>query len=370
MTKPAVLLIAGACGVVSIVIAVNHFRTTEDEVAVQARVAALAARSIGERAGGEHAGWSAKPGPEGVTGAQGVGGATGEAVSRHAGSAGGGSAAAVDAGGSAGAERSAATVLTGQAPAGGGVGFSGSRGSATGGGSSIRLSAPEAPVKFQGAGQRGGTQEQMVVASAAQNRAPIDPNKPAEDPNEPVLSLPLDRTVEPEKGDAPVAAQGITFDSGTGAKFAADAQFVIPNAGGLSGEAGTISFNLENDWTGNDNTDASLLKIRNPNDWSDRIEITKNGQYLRMGLWDDAGNESGVSAQINWQPGEQHQITTSWGDGVVTMSVDGRPVGQSTYADKLVFAPGTPMYVGSDVPGGQGGARGTMSDIKVYNTKQ
>lgn len=351
---------------IAIVIAVNHFRSEEPRDEVVSRVASLASKSIEERGG-----WSAKAGAPGATsddnrGAEGASSVSG-ASSRSSGdrSGAGGISASGDQHGNG------PTVITNAHRAGGSVGFSGSS-APVAGGSTIRLGAPRPAVKFEGAGTAGGGSDgRMVVASAGTGQAGVvDPNKPAEDPNEPVLSLPLDHTAEPEKGVAPLDAQGITFESGSGAKFAADAQFIVPDAGGLTGEAGTVSFNLQNEWTGNDSTDASLLKIRNPNDWSDRIEITKNGQYLRMALFDDAGNESGVSTAINWQPGEQHQISASWGDGVVTMSVDGRQVGQGTYPGTVNFRSGTPMFVGSDVPGGQGGARGTLSDIKVYNTKQ
>jgi hypothetical protein len=373
MTRPAVALIAGACGVITIVITVNHFRTGDGvNVEARTRAASIAAQSIEQRGG-----WSAKPGPPTALDFRSGGGAPAGLSSGNApagvGSGGapvGGASGGSAGGGFADARTGGPTVLTGERRSGGVVGFSGSHVPAAGGGTSVRLSAPEAAVKFEGAGMAGGARdEQVVLANVPHGQIGADPGKQGQDPNEPVLSLPLDRTIQPEKGDAPVAAQGITFDSGAGAKFAADAQFVVPNAGGLTGEAGTISFNLQNDWTGSDNTDASLMKIRDPNQWADRVEITKNGQYLRMGLWDNAGNESGVSVPINWQPGEQHQITAAWGDGVVTLAVDGRSVGQSTYPDKLIFSPTAPMYIGSDVPGGQGGARSTLSDIKVYPTK-
>ncbi|HVN84896.1 MAG TPA: LamG-like jellyroll fold domain-containing protein [Candidatus Binatia bacterium] len=363
-----IAIIAGACGVVTIFIAVNHFRRDDSsrDIDARTRLAARAAQSIEERGG-----FSARP--EGYeSGADAGTGVAGPASARSGVPALPGTAAnRGGTGGGLGGSSGGPTVMTSERQAGGVVGFSGNRGEAPGGGTSIRLSAPDTAVKFGGAGNGSGAHdEQVVLANVPRGSTnAADPNKPPEDPNEPVLSLPLDRTVEPDKGDAPVTAQGITFDS-AGAKFSADAQFIVPNAGGLTGEAGTISFNLQNDWTGNDSTDASLLKIRDPNQWQDRIEITKNGQYLRMVLWDDAGNETGVNTQINWQPGEQHSISVTWGEGSVGMNVDGRLVGQSAYPGQLVFQPGTPMYIGSDVPGGQGGARSTLSDIKVYNTKQ
>src|SRR5439155_6005643 len=92
-----------------------------------------------------------------------------------------------------------------------------------------------------------------------------------------VLSLPFDGSPKPEKGDAPLVEEGVTFDS-EGARFSTDAKFVVPNPG-LSGEAGTISFWLQPEWSGDDTGNASFAQIRGDT-WENRLQLFKNGMGL------------------------------------------------------------------------------------------
>lgn len=358
MTKPWVALVAGACGVLAVVIVVNHFRS--DDAAESARgptrMAKLADRAIAERSGGRV--------DSGEAGSRG-GDAPGSA---------GGSGAGIG-GREAGPEgaRGSAAVIVGGRRAASGVGVSGSS-AGIGADGTIRLDAPrDAAVKFERPGGLGGGTGGGTVRTS-QTGAPVDVlgQGKEEDPNGPKLSLSFKGTADPETGEAPILQEGITLTE-DGAKFDADARFALPNPG-LTGEAGTFSFNVQPDWSGPEETDASLVQFRNPNDWNDRIQITKNGQYLRFIFTDDTGNESGAGIAIRWNAGEQHQVTATWGEDPVTgqklasLYVDGRLAGQSPYYGNF-NPPNGPLYIGSDLPGGGPGARGTISDFKAYDRR-
>ena len=183
----------------------------------------------------------------------------------------------------------------------------------------------------------------------------------------PVLSIPFENSSSPETGEAPIAEEGVAFD-GSGATFSTDAQLAIPDAGNLGqAEQGTISFCLQPQWSGNEQTDASLVNLHT-NTFENRLHIAKNGQYLRLLLADNTGHESGASLTISgWQPGERHLVTATWGQALASLYVDGQLVGANTYQGELQIPPGTPMYIGSDVPGGNPGARGSLSNFQVYN---
>jgi len=191
----------------------------------------------------------------------------------------------------------------------------------------------------------------------------------------PVLSLPFENySTQPEKGDLPpVVQEGVTFESDDAAKFSTESQFVIPDGGKISGDSGTISFNLQPEWGGDDQTDASLVQLRTPNVWDNRLQIFKNGRFLRFLLTDNTGQETDSSAPVdNWQPGEQHLVTTTWGrdesgQGVTTFYIDGKQVAQRNFDGQLEVPQGTPLYIGSDLPGGGTGARGSLSHFQVYN---
>jgi hypothetical protein len=207
------------------------------------------------------------------------------------------------------------------------------------------------------------TTEQVAVPPAAQK-----PQQDTADDNGLVLSLPLENSTTPDKGGVdPVVQEGIAFDS-QGTKFSADSQFVIPNAGNINPQAGTISFWIQPDWQGSDQTDASLVQLREQNTFENRMQITKNGEFLRFIFADNTGMESGAGYQINnWQPGDQHLVTATWGDALTTLYVDGQKVGQQPYSGQLEVKPGTPLYIGSDYPGQQPGAQATLSQFQVYN---
>ena len=152
--------------------------------------------------------------------------------------------------------------------------------------------------------------------------------------------------------------EGISFKDGSDVAYPADL---------VNTEAGSISFKLTPEtWKGSDATDNSFVQIRDPNQWDNRLQIFRNGIYLRFIFTGSSGFESGISYKIDsWQPGDTHPITATWGDGTISLYVDGQPVGTNKYPDSISFGSGTNMHIGGDVAGGFSSAGGTMGDITV-----
>lgn len=215
-----------------------------------------------------------------------------------------------------------------------------------------------------------GPGKETVVEPAA---AGDGTNPPPPEDGGPVLSLPFDKSTEPERGESAVFDQGITFDSGDGARFSSDSQFVVPNGGNLNGEAGSISTWVQPDWAGGDESNASLVQLRNQNQWEDRLQIFKNGRYMRFLLTDSAGQESNIGATIDdWQPGDRHHLAATWertADGQMMQAfyVDGRMIGTVPVQGQFNVRPGTPLYIGSDLPLGVPGANAVISQFQAYN---
>jgi hypothetical protein len=161
-------------------------------------------------------------------------------------------------------------------------------------------------------------------------------------------------------------------DGGEGLKFSDDAQMTFSEAGGANGEAGTISFDVEPDWAGGDKTDNSLVQIRAENQWENRLQLVKNGRYLRFILSDSLGREADISVPIDgWVPGETHSVTASWGDGRTSLFLDGALAGSNTYDGQFNIAPDTPLYLGSDfLSSDYGSAKATIRGFTVFKTAQ
>jgi hypothetical protein len=380
MERSWIYAVVGAAALFVVVIGIRRFSNsdTEEPAASHPQVASLPQRVLSEKGG-----WVAKSGDSiaaGTTGTHGSGspGAGGGAM----GGAQGGGTGATDAP-SSGQRGASVFVDRSGTRAGTGSGAAGLRGapSGAGGGDPIQVGAsvPALDVPFEGAraitggigggGQIGHGGSHDTVQQVTDK--PADGSKPPEDGG-PVLSLPFDKTTQPEKGDTAVFEQGVTFDSGQGAVFSTDSQFVVPNGGNLSGEGGAISMWVQPGWAGGDESNASLAQLRNQNQWEDRLQIFKNGMYMRFLMSDTAGQESNIGTNISdWAPGDWHHIVASWGpndSGQLTQSfyVDGRLIGQVPVQGQFNVRPGTPLYIGSDLPLGIPGANGAISQFKAY----
>jgi hypothetical protein len=167
--------------------------------------------------------------------------------------------------------------------------------------------------------------------------------------------------------------QGETFDCWAGAVFSTDSQFVVPNGGNLNGESGSISMWVQPGWAGGDDSNASLVQLRNQNQWEDRLQIFKNGRYMRFLLTDSTGQESNIGATIDdWAPGDWHNLVATWGQNdngqlVQSFYIDGKLIGQVPVQNQFNVRAGTPLYIGSDLPLGIPGANGAISQFQAYN---
>jgi hypothetical protein len=162
-------------------------------------------------------------------------------------------------------------------------------------------------------------------------------------------------------------------DSGDeGIKFTEGSKMTFEQAGGASGEAGTISLDIEPDWEGGAQTDNSLVQIRDPNSFGNRLQLVKNGRFLRFILADNSGREADISVDIrDWEPGDPRKITATWGDGRTSLFIDGQLAGSNTYEGSFDISPTTPLHLGSDFDGSDySGANGVIRDFTLYTTSR
>jgi hypothetical protein len=369
MTRPWVLIGAASAALFSIALLTRSFPGgAPPGVQHGSQRTGRSGPDAADEQGNSSVGWTAKSAP-GFASSSGSGGAglSGDSKARQSTSAdagAGGSLAGADGPTVvSGGRRSGTTIGTGRAA----VGEGGNALSVPGSISAAPLIDKRGPLA--GANRLPASQQPQVTHEVTVQPQGQDPAKSdTTDDQGPVVSIPFDQSTAPEKGDAPVLEHDIAFD-GQGATFSTDSQFAIPDAANLTGEAGTISFCLRPQWGGEEtNTDASLVNVHTPNLFDNRLQITKNGTYLRFLMADNTGHEAGAGTNIStWQAGQSHLVTAVWGQALSSLYVDGQLAGSQTYEGQVQFAPGTPMYVGSDYTGGIPGARSSLSNFEVYN---
>ncbi len=155
-------------------------------------------------------------------------------------------------------------------------------------------------------------------------------------------------------------------DSDTGIEITENSRIEFPNAGNASKE-GNISFTIKPEWAGGDATNNALVQIRQEHEWNNRLEIVKNGEFLRAILTDNTGKEADISYRItDWQPGQEYEVNFSWGEGRTELSVNNQIVGRNEYPGQIEFRSGTPMIFGADHPGSAyGSAQATIKHFTV-----
>jgi concanavalin A-like lectin/glucanase superfamily protein len=218
-------------------------------------------------------------------------------------------------------------------------------------------------------GQGGGTSEVREVATTGDK-----PKDPAENSDAPVLTL-FDPTPAAQSSEesTPVVQKGVDCTSGEGCTFGTNAQYALPDAGGLSGDQGTISFCLQPQWDSIEQGNGSLVSLQTPNVWDNRFKVFKNNDYLRFSVFPNSGVESGAATKItNWQPNQWHHVSVTWGQDPNTgandarLFVDGSLVSHQSYDGQIEVPQGVPLFIGSDYAGGEPPAQGTLSKFQGY----
>jgi len=155
-------------------------------------------------------------------------------------------------------------------------------------------------------------------------------------------------------------------DDGEWLDFAENAQLTFPN--GANEQTGTISMDIVPNWNGADITDNSLLQIREAHQWDNRVQMVKNGQFLRFIVTDNTGHESDISYKIDsWESGDAHRVTASWDNGKTILYVDGKQVGSNTYPGQLQFKKTVPIHAGSDFASGAYNGLDGKAKVKLFN---
>ena len=204
--------------------------------------------------------------------------------------------------------------------------------------------------------------------TAAAGQASPDAFPLAKLPDGTKLAAALRSSSQTSDQSSPVVDENVVYDGQDGAYFPPDAHLAYPDRGGAANEQGTISFWMQPGFNGADVTDNSFVQLRTPDSWANRLQVFKNGVYLRFLFTDNTGIENNIGVGIDkWAPGEWHQITATWGDQVTNLYVDGVLVGQGQYGGTLDVPQGTPLYVGSDVPQGAPGANSVLRDFLVLD---
>ncbi len=220
---------------------------------------------------------------------------------------------------------------------------------------------------------RAGSEAQERAEQQA-NQSPAGsvpgPKADTDDAHAPAISFGFNKTTAPDQAQAagdnsPIIEHDVTVTE-AGAHFGADARFAVPNPENFTGQSGSVVFWILPEWIGEADTNAGFAQWKTGT-FENRIEIFKNGQYLRFLFCDNTGHESGGSTGISgWKVGDWHHVAAQWGDGVTTLFIDGLPLPSSEYNGELQVPNGTPWLFGSDVPNGAGSARSIMRDVQVY----
>lgn len=154
-------------------------------------------------------------------------------------------------------------------------------------------------------------------------------------------------------------------DDGQWLDVGEDALLTFPDMGNLNPNSGTVSLDIVPNWNGADPTDNSLMQIRDPHKWENRMQLVKNGEFLRFIVTDNTGFEADISYRINnWVEGDAHRVTATWDNGVTTLYVDGKQVGSNSFPGQLDFQTNPAMHLGSDLANG-GSYGGANARIKA-----
>lgn len=251
---------------------------------------------------------------------------------------------------------------------GGGLGVSGSGriGSAGSGAAIGGIAAPDSSRKadlVDSLGSRPPTQSDLEQAP------------PPDNPEDIALKLDTTDDIADQQGREQDIAK--PDDTDDGLKISEQGRIEFPNGGGVRGEAGEISFKIKPEWAGSDQTDNALVQLRQEHEWNNRLEVVKNGEFLRFILTDNTGKEANISMRItDWQPSEIYDVRAVWNEtaesggngGTIELYVNGQLAGRDAYPGRFEPPARAPLYVGADWRGSNyAGANATLYNFQISN---
>jgi hypothetical protein len=246
--------------------------------------------------------------------------------------------------------------------AGSGVGYSGSnrQGGSAGGGSN---------VLGGGAGGHLGPsvqqKEKMVEFLGSQPATQADLASPkTADGQDVALKIDKPEDIAQQGGQEQNVQEA---DNGDGIKISDATNIKFPN--NVNPDGFTISFKISPDWAGSDPTDNALLEMRGQNEWANRVELVKNGEFLRFIVTPDSGKEFDISVRIaDWQANQEHAIEASVRDGKTSLSIDNQMAGNRDMEGAMLH-PSDSILVGGDHPGSTyGPLNGTIRGFQITNS--
>jgi hypothetical protein len=267
-------------------------------------------------------------------------------------------------GGGDGRGGSGEVVRGGGTRGGGSFGYSGS-GRGTGAGGDARYAGGGAG----GSGDRLApkVQQKNSLVEFLGSQPPTQSDLASPDPADGDVALKIDKPqdIDEQGGQSENIEEG---QDGDGIRITDGSAVEFPN--NVNPEAATFSFKIEPDWAGSDQTDNALIQLRGQNEWSNRLELVKNGEFLRFILTPDTGKEADISVRItDWQPGQQHDIRASYGNGQTSLYIDGRFAGSTPYEGTFQPPAGIPLQIGGDWQGSSySRANSTFYNLTITNS--
>lgn len=262
-------------------------------------------------------------------------------------------------------------VRDGSGRSGGTLGYSGSARVAGGSGGDTRYGGAGGGETGHGSPQ---LQQKNNLVEFLGKQAPTQADLASpENANPEDVALKIDKPadINDQGGQSKNVEEG---EDGDGIRITDGSAVEFPN--NVSPDAATFSFNIEPEWNGADQTDNALLQLRGPNEWSNRMELVKNGEFLRFILTDSTGREADISVRItDWEAGQRHDVKASYGqatDGTccqTSLFIDGRLAGSNSYQGPFQPPAGVPLQVGGDYPGSSyGRANSTFRNLTITNS--
>jgi hypothetical protein len=113
----------------------------------------------------------------------------------------------------------------------------------------------------------------------------------------------------------------------------------------LATNRGTIRFEIVSTWE--PDADIPLVALRTPQTVASRIQLVKNGAFLRFTAADARGFESEVAALVDqWAAGERHVITATWTRDAMALYLDGSLGGEQPLPGPIAHPLGAGLQVG------------------------